>query len=118
MSNVEKTEDEWRRELPPERYAVLRKAGTEAPFSGALYLNKSQGTYECGACHAPLFSSDTKYESGSGWPSFFDPMASDAVKLIEDRAHGMSRTEVRCAACDSHLGHVFDDGPAPSGQRY
>ena len=118
MSNVEKTDADWRRELSPEQYAVLREAGTERPFSGALYLNKKTGVYACGACAAPLFTSETKYESGSGWPSFFDPIGNDAVKLIEDRAHGMLRTEVRCARCDSHLGHVFDDGPAPTGQRY
>lgn len=118
MSKVQKTEDEWRAELPPEKFAVLRQAGTEAPFSGALYLNKKQGTYECGACHSPLFSSDTKFESGCGWPSFFDSLTNDAVTLIEDRTHGMVRTEVRCARCDSHLGHRFDDGPAPTGQRY
>ncbi len=88
------------------------------PFSGALYHNEAQGTYACGACGAPLFSSDTKYESGSGWPSFFDPLTSDAVKIVEDRAHGMVRREVRCAQCDSHLGHVFEDGPAPTGERY
>ena len=118
MKDIAKTDAEWRTELPPDRYAVLRQAATEPPFSGALYHNHEQGTYMCGACGAPLFSSDTKYESGSGWPSFFDPLTSDAVKVVEDRAHGMVRREVRCARCDSHLGHVFEDGPAPTGERY
>ncbi len=118
MNDAQKTNAEWRSELPPERYAVLREGATERPFSGALYHNKELGTYACGACAAPLFSSSTKFESGSGWPSFFDPLASDAVRVVEDRSHGMIRREVRCARCDSHLGHVFDDGPAPTGQRY
>ena len=118
MESITKSDAEWRRELPPEKYYVLREAGTEPPFSGALYHNKAKGVYACGACGAPLFTSDTKYESGSGWPSFFRPIGDDAVRTIEDRAHGMVRTEVRCARCDSHLGHVFPDGPAPTGDRY
>ncbi len=118
MQRVQKTDAEWRAELDPQRYAVLRQAGTEPAFSGSLYRNHADGTYRCGACSAELFTSDTKYESGSGWPSFFAPADAKNVTLIEDRSHGMVRTEVRCAACDSHLGHVFDDGPAPSGQRY
>jgi peptide-methionine (R)-S-oxide reductase len=118
MNDAPKTDAEWRAQLPPDRYAVLRGAATEPAFSGALYHNKEKGTYACGACRTPLFSSDTKYESGSGWPSFFDPLTSDAVKVVEDRSHGMVRREVRCAACDSHLGHVFEDGPAPTGERY
>lgn len=118
MKDVQKTDAEWRAELPPDRYAVLRQAATEPPFSGALYHNEAQGTYVCGACGAPLFSSTTKFESGSGWPSFFDPLASEAVTIVEDRSHGMRRREVRCARCDSHLGHVFEDGPAPTGERY
>ena len=118
MNDAQKTEAEWRAQLPPDRYAVLRQAATEPPFSGALYHNKEEGTYACAACRAPLFSSDTKYESGSGWPSFFDPLTNDAVKIVEDRSHGMVRREVRCAECDSHLGHVFEDGPAPTGERY
>ena len=118
MQRVQKTDAEWRAELDPKRYAVLREAGTEPAFSGSLYRNHADGTYRCGACNAELFTSDTKYESGSGWPSFFAPADAKNVTLIEDRSHGMVRTEVRCAACDSHLGHVFDDGPAPSGQRF
>jgi peptide-methionine (R)-S-oxide reductase len=118
MSEVKKSDAEWRRELDPARYAVLREAGTEPPFSGALYHNHADGTYACGACGAPLFSSETKFESGSGWPSFFAPADRKNVTLIEDRSHGMLRTEVRCARCDSHLGHVFPDGPEPTGERY
>jgi peptide-methionine (R)-S-oxide reductase len=118
MEKTQKTDAEWREQLGPERYQVLRKAGTERAFSGALYRNKDTGVYTCGACGVPLFTSDTKYESGSGWPSFFAPADAKNVKLVEDRAHGMVRTEVRCAQCDSHLGHVFDDGPAPTGERY
>jgi peptide-methionine (R)-S-oxide reductase len=118
MSTEQKSDATWRKELDPQRYAVLREAATEPPFSGALYHNHDDGTYRCGACGAELFTSDTKYESGSGWPSFFAPAARESVKLVEDRSHGMTRVEVRCARCDSHLGHVFDDGPHPTGQRY
>jgi peptide-methionine (R)-S-oxide reductase len=118
MDKIEKSEAQWRRELTPEQFAVLREGATERAFSGALYHNHEAGTYHCGACGATLFSSDTKYESGSGWPSFFAPADARNVRLIEDRSHGMLRTEVRCARCDSHLGHVFDDGPAPTGERY
>ncbi|HTJ26801.1 MAG TPA: peptide-methionine (R)-S-oxide reductase MsrB [Candidatus Limnocylindria bacterium] len=118
MDKIEKSDAEWRRELSPEQYAVLREGATERAFSGALYHNHDAGTYQCGACGAPLFSSEAKYESGSGWPSFFAPADAQNVRLIEDRSHGMLRTEVRCARCDSHLGHVFDDGPAPTGERY
>ena len=118
MNKIEKTDAEWRSELAPEKFAVLREAATERPFSGALYKNEATGTYACGACHAPLFSSETKFESGSGWPSFYDAERSGNVELVADRSHGMVRTEVRCKPCGSHLGHLFDDGPAPTGQRY
>jgi peptide-methionine (R)-S-oxide reductase len=118
MNKIEKTDAEWRQALSPERYAVLREGATERPFSGALYHNDDAGTYQCAACGATLFSSQTKYESGSGWPSFFAPADAQNIRLVEDRSHGMLRTEARCARCDSHLGHVFDDGPAPSGERY
>lgn len=118
MSKVEKSDAEWRRDLTPEQYEVLRRAGTERPFSGALLHNKESGTYACAACGATLFGSNTKFDSGSGWPSFWEPVNREAVELIEDAALGMVRTEVRCKACGSHLGHVFDDGPKPTGQRY
>ena len=115
---VRKTEDQWRAELDPDRYAILRQAATEAPWSGELLVNHEDGIYRCGACNAELFRSDAKFESGSGWPSFFQPVSEDAVELDEDVSHGMRRIEVRCATCESHLGHVFPDGPAPTGQRY
>ena len=115
---VQKTDEEWRAELDPERYAILRQAATEAPWSGELLVNHEDGVYKCGACGAELFRSDAKFESGSGWPSFFQPISEDAVELVEDMTHGMRRIEVRCGTCDSHLGHVFPDGPAPTGQRY
>jgi peptide-methionine (R)-S-oxide reductase len=118
VTNADKTDADWKRELDPQRYAVLREAATERPFTGALLQNKADGTYVCGACKTPLFSSDTKFESGSGWPSFFAPINADAVKIVVDRSHGMVREEARCAACDSHLGHVFPDGPKPTGERY
>jgi len=118
VNKIEKTEAEWRAELSPERYAVLRQAATERAFSGALYHNHDEGTYACAACGNVLFSSATKYESGSGWPSFWAPEDRKNVELVEDRSHGMVRVEARCAACGSHLGHVFDDGPAPTGERY
>ena len=118
MADAKKTEVDWKRELPPERYAVLREAATERPFSGALYHNTADGTYACGACHAPLFTSTAKFESHSGWPSFFEPIHPGAVTIVQDRSHGMLREEVRCTACDSHLGHVFPDGPEPTGERY
>jgi peptide-methionine (R)-S-oxide reductase len=116
---VEKTDDEWRAELSPEEYAVLREAGTERPGTGPLLHEHRTGIFKCRACGNELFKSDTKFESGSGWPSFYDPMNSDAVELIEDRSHGMTRVEVRCRRCGSHLGHVFNDAPqTPTGERY
>jgi peptide-methionine (R)-S-oxide reductase len=117
-AKISKTEAEWKQELGPERYRVLRQAGTEPAFSGELLHNKETGVYRCGACGAELFASDTKFDSGSGWPSFFAPLAGDRVELIDDYSHGMHRVEVRCTNCKSHLGHVFDDGPKPTGQRF
>jgi peptide-methionine (R)-S-oxide reductase len=112
------TDAEWRDRLGEERYRILREAGTEAPWSGALLANKAPGDYICAGCGAPLFDSDSKYESGSGWPSFTAPLDEAAVANIEDFSHGMHRVEVRCARCQGHLGHVFPDGPGPHGLRY
>ena len=118
MAKIDKSEAEWRAELGDERYHILREAGTERPFTGALLGNKQEGDYVCAGCGAPLFASDTKYDSGSGWPSFTAPMGEGAVEERTDRSHGMTRTEVRCTACEGHLGHVFPDGPGPGGLRY
>jgi len=118
MTDVQKTDEEWRSELTPEAYEVLRRAGTEPPFSGKFVHNKASGMYKCGACGADLFSSDTKFESGTGWPSFYEPAVAANVETHEDRSHGMIRTEVNCRRCGSHLGHVFPDGPNPTGLRY
>ena len=115
---VHKTEEEWRQVLTPEQFQVLRQKGTERAFTGALVENHDDGIYHCAACNAPLFTSDTKFESGSGWPSFFKPVSPDATKAIDDSSHGMRRIEVVCATCGSHLGHVFPDGPNPTGLRY
>ncbi|MGH2954318.1 MAG: peptide-methionine (R)-S-oxide reductase MsrB [Solirubrobacterales bacterium] len=118
MEKLEKTEAEWREELSPEEYEVLREQGTERAFTGAYWDLKTPGVYRCRGCGQELFSSDTKYDSGTGWPSFFDPMESDTVELRPDNSHFMRRTEVVCARCGGHLGHVFDDGPEPTGKRY
>jgi peptide-methionine (R)-S-oxide reductase len=116
---VVKTEAEWKAQLTPEQYQILRQKGTEQAFTGALVNNHADGIYHCAACDAPLFKSETKFESGSGWPSFWDPISADAVQLHEDNAHGMRRVEATCATCGSHLGHVFPDGPRETtGQRY
>ena len=115
---VRKTEEQWREELTPAQYEVLRRAGTEPPFSGDYVFNKASGDYRCAGCGARLFSAESKFDSGTGWPSFTEPAVAEAVELRPDTSHGMVRTEVRCRACGGHLGHVFDDGPGPAGQRY
>lgn len=118
MEKVKKTDEEWRRSLTPEQYQVMRRKGTERPFTGEYEKVKDKGTYVCAACGNPLFNSETKYESGSGWPSFYEPLSDESVETAADNSHFMERTEVLCARCDAHLGHVFDDGPQPTGQRY
>lgn len=119
MSNkVNQTDAEWQQQLTPEQYQVCRQRGTERPFSGALWDNKLPGRYRCACCGAELFDSATKFDSGSGWPSFYDVVAQGRVHLLRDLSHGMVRVEATCAACDAHLGHLFEDGPAPTGQRY
>ena len=117
-TKVKKTEEEWRAELTPEQYRILRERGTERAFTGQLWDHEGDGTYKCAGCGATLFSSDTKYESGSGWPSFYQPVEAGAVEEKEDTSMGMRRTEVACPRCGSHLGHVFPDGPQPTGLRY
>ena len=113
-----KTEAQWREDLSPEQYAVCRCSATEAPFTGKYWDHHADGTYLCAACGAELFGSDAKFDSGTGWPSYSAPAAGDAVSTHEDASHGMRRVEVKCARCDSHLGHVFPDGPRPTGMRY
>jgi len=115
---VEKSEQEWREQLTPAQFDVLRRAGTEPPFSGDYVYNKAAGDYRCAACQAALFSADTKFDSGTGWPSFTEPAVAEAVELRPDNSLFMRRTEVLCRNCGGHLGHVFDDGPGPTGQRY
>lgn len=115
---AQKSEQQWREELTPEQYEVLRRAGTEAPFTGEYVYNKASGMYRCAGCGGDLFDSDTKFESGTGWPSFTEPALAEAVELREDKSLFVRRTEVVCLRCGGHLGHVFDDGPGPTGQRY
>jgi peptide-methionine (R)-S-oxide reductase len=117
-AKVVKSEQEWQQELTPAQYEVLRKAGTEPPFSGEYVYNKDSGDYRCAACSAVLFTADTKFESGTGWPSFTEPAVAEAVELRPDNSLFTRRTEVLCRTCGGHLGHVFDDGPGPTGQRY
>ncbi len=115
---VQLSDEEWRERLTPQQYEVLRRKGTERAFTGAYWDAKDEGLYRCAACENPLFRSTDKYDSGTGWPSFTEPVSPDAVRLEEDRSYGMRRVEVLCGNCGSHLGHLFDDGPAPTGQRW
>jgi peptide-methionine (R)-S-oxide reductase len=118
LEKVKKSEEQWRQELSPDQYHVVREKGTEAPFASELNDVKDAGTFKCVACGQPLFDSETKFDSGTGWPSFYQPMDDEAVETEDDRSLLMKRTEVLCSRCDAHLGHVFDDGPNPTGKRY
>jgi peptide-methionine (R)-S-oxide reductase len=115
---VEKSEAEWKKILPPDVFAITRQQGTERPYTSPLAENHEHGEFRCICCHEPLFKSETKFESGTGWPSFYAPISRDIVKELRDSKYGMTRTEVQCAVCDAHLGHVFNDGPKPTGLRY
>ncbi len=118
MAKVIKNEEEWKKELAPDQYKVMREKGTEPPFSGKYYKTKEKGVYKCTACGNELFSSETKFDSGTGWPSFFKPFTHENIETESDESHNMKRTEVKCQRCGAHLGHVFDDGPEPTGKRY
>ena len=118
MQKIVKTDAEWKAQLTPEQYRITRNSGTEPPFCGILHDSKEPGSYCCVCCGLELFSSTNKFHSGSGWPSFYQPVAAEHVQYVEDRSHGMVRTEIQCARCAAHLGHVFDDGPPPTGKRY
>jgi peptide-methionine (R)-S-oxide reductase len=118
VEKIRKTEEKWRQQLTREQFHVTREKGTEPAFTGRYHDNHEHGTYKCVCCGTPLFSSDTKFDSGTGWPSFYEPVRESNVEAEEDRSYGMRRTEVLCSRCDAHLGHVFEDGPAPTGLRY
>ena len=118
FEKITKTDEEWRAQLTKEQYEVTRRKGTEPPFCGMLYDNKKDGEYQCVCCDLPIFSSEHKFTSGTGWPSFFQPVKEEHIEYHQDNSHGMRRTEIACARCDAHLGHIFKDGPKPTGLRY